>query len=500
MASQKPTGGTSMALTPAPLELLPEAGFWIGDRRVTDASGGTFQHVYAATGVATSEVPLAGAEEMDAAVRAARAALPGWRTTPADRRRTLLNAMAGLITERAERLAMLNVIDNGTPLMIAGVQSSMAADLFSYNAGWADKGGGEVHDTWPVPALDYSIEEPFGVVGVIIPWNGPMAAIGQVVAPALAAGNCVVIKPPELAPYTALMMGELFLEAGFPPGVVSVIPGGPTGGEALVGHPGIDKVHFTGSGNTAKQIVATATRTLKPVGLELGGKSAILVFEDADVPMAAAAAANAISINLSGQGCITGTRVIAHRSVYDELVQEILDLVSDVAVGDPFDISTVMGPVVNETACSRILGVIDNAQASQQGRLVVGGTRLGAELAEGYFIAPAVFADVDPLSALAQQEIFGPVQTVIPFESEGEAIALANNTDYGLAAYVHTQNLSRAHRVAAALESGMVWVNGGFGIPSSVPFGGVKQSGWGRIGGRHGIREFTRPKNVWIAL
>lgn len=489
-----------MTISPAPAHELPEAALQIAGRRVTQASGGTFQHVYAADGRPTGEVPLAGAREIDDAVAAARSALPVWRNTPADRRRELLYSMSMLVSEHAERLTMLNIVDNATPLLIAGAQNTMASDLFAYNAGWADKGGGEVHDTWPVPALDYSLEEPYGVVGVIIPWNGPLTAIGQVVAPALAAGNCIVLKPPELAPWTALAVGELFAEAGFPDGVVNIVPGGPEGGRALVGHRGIDKIHFTGSAATARQIIASATPNLTPLGLELGGKSAILVFDDADIPTAAAAAANAISINLAGQGCITGTRVLAQRKVYDELVSATVSAVSEIEIGDPLDISTVMGPVVSAGACERILGVVERAQRERHGTLVAGGGRLGGDLEAGFFVEPTVFADVDPTSSLARDEIFGPVQTIIRFDTETDAVRLANDTDYGLAAYVHTQNVSRAHRVTAALDSGMVWINGGFGIPSSVPFGGVKQSGWGRIGGRHGIREFTRSKNVWLAL
>jgi len=488
------------SIAPAPVEDLPKPALQIGDCYVTDASGGTYRHTYAATGAPTTDVPLAGEQEIDRAVAAARAALPGWRNTTAERRRDALAAMGRLVAENAQRLSRINTVDNGSPIFITTVQNSMAADFFAYNAGWADKGGGEVHDTWPIRALDYSLDEPYGVIGVIIPWNGPVTSMGQVLAPALAAGNCVVVKPPELAPFSALAMGKMFLEAGFPPGVVNIVPGGPEAGAALVRHPGVDKIHFTGSAAVAKQISRTAAETLKPLGLELGGKSAVIVFDDADLPAAIQASAVFITMNLSGQGCINGTRVIAQRGIYDDLVDGLTNAVRQIPIGDPMNQATLMGPVVSKAACERILRVIDAAIAGKHGRLVTGGERLGGDLADGFFIAPTVFADVDNASALARDEIFGPVQSVMPFDTEEEAVALANDTTYGLASYIHTNNLGRAHRLAAALESGMVWVNGGFGIPASVPFGGIKQSGYGRIGGRKGIEEFCRPKNVWIAL
>ena len=391
------------------------------------------------------------------------------------------------------------MVDNATPISVARFMPAKAIDLFRYNAGWADKIGGEVIPTWPAPAFDYTCDEPYGVVAISIPWNGPISAIGMTVAPALAAGNCVVLKPPELAPYAALRMGELFLEAGFPPGVVNVVPAGPEGGEVLCRHPGIDKIHFTGSGATARKVLASSLEHLVPVGLELGGKSANIIFADADVDATIPHVVTAIA-SLSGQGCLLGTRALVQRPVYEEVIERVVAAVDALTVGDPLSPTTRIGPVISSSACARIVDTIERAQEQGHGRLVTGGKRLSGELADGYFIEATVFADVDNASALAQHEIFGPVLSIIPFDEDHEAIRLANATSYGLAAYLHTNDLRRAHTVAAQLEAGNVAVNGSLANPISAPFGGVKQSGYGRLGGIDGIREFSRAKNVWMAM
>src|SRR5947209_3322525 len=480
-----------MTVAEAPVEVLPSAGLLIGEQRIDDSSGGVFEHIYAATGKPTATIPLAGPREIDAAVAAARQALPIWRAITPDQRRELLLKLANLLRENADELTRISQVDNAMPLFAAAPGPLLAADAFSYNAGWADKIGGSVVPTWPAPALDYVLTEPYGVIGVIIPWNGPVYAIGMTIAPALAAGNCVVLKPPELSPFSAIRVGELFLEAGFPPGVVNVVTAGPEGGDALVRHPGIDKIHFTGSGATAQKVLDAAKQTLKPVGLELGGKSANLIFADADLNNSALQAI--LGMQGSGQGCINGTRVLVERPVYDDVLALMQGLLAGLEVGDPSTPSTFFGPVINAGAADRIMGVID--EAKQDARLVAGGNRLGGDLADGYFIAPTVFADVDNASELAQQEIFGPVVAVIPFDTEEEAVRIANDSPFGLAGYVQTADLKRAHRLAQALEVGNIWINGFLGIPTSAPFGGVKQSGWGRLGGLEGIREFTRPKN-----
>ncbi len=480
-------------------KLLRPGRMLIGDEWIEKGSGGEYVHINPSTGQPHPPIPLGGAEEVDRAVKAARAAQPAWRGMPADARRDALLRLAALMRENADELATLNALDTGSPKKNGLGAVLSGAEHFTYFAGWVDKVGGEVIPTWPAPALDYTIMEPYGVVGVIIPWNAVMHNIGQVIGAALAAGNCLLFKPPELAPFTALRFGELVLEAGIPPGVVNIVPGGPEGGKALVAHPGIDKIHFIGSGATARQIMASAAETLKPLTFELGGKSANIIFADADLQMAAIYSAFLPMAN-AGQGCLLPTRLLVEDSVYDQVVEMVIGITKSMVLGEPFAEETAIGPVINAQAAERILGMIDQAKAEGSGRLVTGGKRLGGELANGYFIEPTVFVDVDNSSYIAQHEVFGPVLAVIRFKDEAEAVALANDTQFGLAAYLHTNDLKRAHRVVAQLEAGMVNVNGFTGIFPGAPFGGVKQSGFGRMGGRHGLEDFMRPKNVYIPL
>jgi acyl-CoA reductase-like NAD-dependent aldehyde dehydrogenase len=375
-----------------------------------------------------------------------------------------------------------------------------AAQKFRYFGGWADKVKGETIGTWGGPAHNYVSYEPYGVIGAIVPWNGPLFAATMVVAPALAAGNCVVVKAPELAPFTVMRLGELFLEAGFPPGVVNTLAGGAEVGAALVSHPGVDKVQFVGSGATAKKVLQSAAESLKPCGLELGGKSAVIVFADADLQQAARRGLTG-AVSVSGQGCVNGTRLIVERPIYEQYLKMLQAMGAHIKVGDPFDRSTIMGPIISEASVRRILGVIDNAVKRDGARIVMGGERLGGECAQGYYLPLTIIADVDHTSALAQNEVFGPVLAVTPFDTEDEAIELANSTTYGLGAYIHTENLRRAHHVASQMLAGMVQVNGsGEGMQPYAPFGGMKQSGYGRLGGEQGLREFLQVKNVWINL
>ena len=479
--------------------VLPKYPVIIGDSREEQGSGETHAHIYPGTAEVTREIRLASAADVDRAVAAARAAAPGWRALPGDKRRDLFFKLAALFEQNMQSLGQLVAIENGTISRAAPFMAIDGAMKFRYFGGWCDKIQGRTVATWGGPAHDYVAYEPYGVVGAIIPWNGPLFAATMVLAPALAAGNCVVVKAPELAPWSVMRLGELFLEAGFPAGVVNVVAGGADVGAAMVAHPGIDKIQFVGSGNTAKKVLKSAAETLKPCGLELGGKSAVIVFADADLQEAAKRGLGG-SMSGNGQGCVNGTRLLVQRPIYDAYLQMLSAMAGHIPVGDPFDPNTALGPVISEAALNRISGMVDEAQ-SDGARLVCGGGRLGGDHAAGYFLPISVLADVAADSNLAQHEVFGPVLAVTPFDTDDEAIAIANGTEYGLGGYVHTSNLARAHYVASQLDAGMIQVNAsGEGMTPCVPFGGMKQSGYGRLGGEEGLHEFLRVKNVYMNL
>jgi len=480
--------------------IIPRHPVIIGDQLLERGAGSVQPHVYPANGRVTCQINLASAQQVDAAVRAARTAFPSWRALAGDKRRDLMLKMATVIEEHAKELAELSTLENGSPSMMAPFIAADAAQKFRYFGGWADKIHGETISTWGGPAHNYVAYEPYGVVGAIVPWNGPLFAATMVMTPALAAGNCVVVKAPDVAPFTVMRLGELFLEAGFPPGVVNMVAGGADVGAALVRHPGIDKVQFVGSGATAKQVLTAAAETLKPCGLELGGKSAVVVFADADLQEAARRGLSG-AISVSGQGCVNGTRLLVERSIYEQYLKLLQGIATHIKVGDPLEASTIMGPIISEAAVQRILGVIATAVKEDGARLVLGGQRLGGDYADGFYLPLTILADVDQKTMLAQHEVFGPVLAVTPFDTEDEAIALANGTSYGLGAYIHTQNLRRAHYVANQMQAGMVQVNGsGEGMQPFAPFGGMKQSGYGRLGGQEGLHEFLQVKNVWMNL
>ena len=473
---------------------LADQGHLIGDGWRPSSAGGEFDHRYAATGRVQARVGLAGTAEVDEAVACARRAQPQWAGLRPARRAAVLLRLADLLETHADEAAELAALDNGTPVRVMRPGIYTAA-WFRYYAGWCDKLVGE---TVPAGRTSASVRlEPYGVVGVVPPWNGSMMGMGQKAAPALAAGNAVVAKPPELSPFGVLRFAELALEAGLPAGVLNVVVGGATTGEALVAHPGVDKVTFTGGSAVARRVMRRASEHLTPLALELGGKSPNIVFPDADLDLAAGVAAHLGTAVLAGQGCALPTRLYVHEDVYDEVVAKVVGAVSAVTVGDPLDPDTFVGPVVTEAAMERILGVIGRA-ASDGAVLLAGGGRLGGELQDGWFVAPTVFGDVDHDSDLARNEVFGPVQAVLRFSSEDEVLAKANDSPFGLAAYLHTRDSRRIERFVAELDTGTVVVNGTGGISPSTPFGGTKQSGFGREGGRAGIEEMVRTKTVFL--
>ncbi|WP_372349828.1 aldehyde dehydrogenase [Streptomyces sp. KL116D] len=474
--------------------LLPPGGLLIGERLITDASGGVIKHVNPTTGKPQADLALAGEQEVDQAVAAARSGYRAWWAMSAPARRDALHRLIVLVEEHSDELTRIGALESGVP--VAG-GTGLALEWMRYYAGWADKLDGE---TVPIQGgLDYVLPEPYGVIGVIIPWNSPLTACAMTVIPALAAGNAVVLKPPELAPFAAIRLGQLALRAGLPAGTLTVIPGDGRAGDALVRHPEVAKVSFTGGGSTAQKVIEATAPMTKPLMLELGGKSANIVFSDANLDAAVPLAAQQ-AFSLTGQGCCLPTRLIVHDDVYDEVIRRLVQVTEQLQVGDPLEATTAIGPVINAGACERILGVIDRAATQREGTIVAGGKRMGGALADGYFIQPTVFGDVLPDSELSQKEVFGPVLAVSRFRTEEQAIDIANGTAFGLAAYVHTNDLGRAHRLASRLEAGNVSVNGFYGMTPNAPFGGYKASGFGRTGGRVGLTEFLQQKNVYINL
>ncbi|MCU0275082.1 MAG: aldehyde dehydrogenase family protein [Acidimicrobiales bacterium] len=478
-------------------EVLPRAALIIGGERIERASGGTHAHVNPATGEAQAEVVLAGAAEIDQAVAAARDASAVWRGLRPDERRDALLRLAALVRREAEPIGAMLTLECGMGAATAQGLPRRGADYLEYYAGYADKLEGQVIPIFPESAFDYTLPEPYGVIGMVSTWNGGISSAARKAAPALAAGNTVVLKPMELAPFAVQRFGELALEAGIPPGVVNVVPGSAEAGVALVEHPGVDKLSFTGGVETARRILASAARNITPVVLELGGKSGNIVFPDADLA-AAGAFAGTMCMSGAGQGCVFPTRLIVHESVHDELLERAVATASSLKVGDPLDPTTVVGPVISEAQRDRILGMIEQAR-TDAGEIVLGG-RAAQGLGGGFFVEPTIIDGVTSQSFIAQHEVFGPVLSVLTFADEEEAIALANDTAYGLAGYVFTNDLRRAHRVAARLRAGYVSLNSFAALPASAPFGGFGLSGVGKEGGREGLLEFVRTKNVYLAM
>lgn len=451
------------------------------------------------TGGELATFALAHEADVDAAVAAAREAFPKWRSVSPDARRTVLVRLAAGLRAEADTFATILALEGGQPTAFARAGVMKAADYFEYYAGWVDKLTGLVHPTYPGTGFDYSVPQPFGVVAAIPSWNGPITGIGRKVAPALAAGNCVVLKSSETVPFSALHFAAICSEVGVPSGVVNCITGGAQSGSYLASHPGVDKITFTGGSRTGRAVMTSAASELTPVTLELGGKSANVVFADADLDAVGAIAGINATVRNSGQGCLLPSRLLIEDSVYDEVVERVLDSLADVRIGDPLNASTTMGPVVNEASCTRILSMIDAAKDSSA-TLLIGGERLEGDYRSGYFIPPTVFGDVDPASALAQEEVFGPVLAVSRFHGEDEAIAMANSTRYSLAGYVFTRDFHRAHRVAEQMDAGYVSVNGVNPMAPTAPFGGFGESGFGKEGGLEGLTEFVKTKNIYMAM
>jgi aldehyde dehydrogenase (NAD+) len=477
---------------------LPEPGMLIAGDWVTKTNAGTLDRIDPTTNELLSSFPVAGPEEVDRAVRAATAAFPAWKRTPVNERRDVLLRIAGLLSDAGPEFRQISALEGGHPSGVMTVEPSV--DWLRYYAGWADKLAGEVVHSYPARALDYALYEPYGVVGAILPWNGPLHVATMKMAPALAAGNCVVLKTPEQSPFAVMRFAQICREAGLPDGVLNVLNGGPEVGEAIIRHSGVRKVSFTGGPGVGSKVMALAAESLTPVVMELGGKSANLIFADADLENAVQMATMMSAIIAAGQGCLFPTRLLVQDTVYDEVVERAKVIAESAPQGDPLDPSVVMGAVIGEAAFDRIMGYIDIGRNDGTSRLVTGGSRLGGELERGFFIKPTIFADVDNSSRIAQEEIFGPVLSIIRFRDEEEAVAIANDSRFGLAAYLHTKDLSRAHRVADELDAGWIGVNSFPAMTPTAPFGGVKASGFGREGGRAGIEEYVYPKNISILL
>ena len=458
-------------------------------------SGRYFETVNPADETVIARIAEGDAADIDAAVASARQALQGeWGHLRAAERGRLLLEWARLIREHQDELVELESLDSGKPVSAIRRQDMPAVlDTLTYYAGWADKINGQVIPA-RTDALTYTLREPIGVVGAIVPWNFPLMIGMWKIAPALACGCTVVLKPAELTSLTALRIGELALAAGIPPGVLNVVPGyGKTAGAALVDHPDVDKVTFTGSPGVGRQILRAAAGNLKRVTLELGGKSANILFPDADLDAAVKAAASGIFFN-SGQVCSAGSRILVHESIHDEVVERLVARAGAIRIGDPRDGATAMGPLVSAAQMHRVLDYI--AVGRREGaEVAAGGVRVGNA---GFFVAPTVFADVGHDMRISQEEIFGPVASVIKFKDEEDAIRIANGTANSLAAGVWSADIGRIHRCIKRLKAGTVWANTYGPTDVRLPWGGARDSGFGREHGDAAIENFTEPKAVWI--
>ncbi|WP_374193906.1 aldehyde dehydrogenase family protein [Alkalihalobacillus sp. BA299] len=475
---------------------------FINGEWVEAASGKRFETTNPATGEVLTSVPEGDQEDIDRAVRAARKAFeegPWPKMKPAERAKLLLN-LADIIESHGDTFTHLETLDSGTPIGVASYFTTLAAENIRYYAGWATKITGEtVPLSIPMNLFNYTRREAIGVCGQIVPWNAPlMNAIMKLSAP-LAVGNTVVLKPSELTPLSTLLLGELIQEAGFPDGVVNIVTGyGHTAGAALTEHPEVDKITFTGSTAVGKQIMRTAADHVKKVTLELGGKSANIIFADAEYEQAIATAANSIYA-LSGQTCFAGSRLFVEKKIYDRFMSDFADYSKNLKLGDGFDQTTVIGPLISAKQKSRVLNYLDIGQR-EGAEMLVGGNATEKELACGHFVKPTVMANVTNEMTIAREEIFGPVISAMPFEDIDEVIKLANQSIYGLGGGVCTTDVRKVHKVAHELKTGNVYVNVPPLSDPATPFGGFKQSGIGRENGAASIEAYTQLKSVYINL